>query len=139
MEIKLDFRIGIPIYVQIMEQIKQHIANSELKPGDQLPTVRQMATELRVNFNTIARAYRLLDEAGIISTQHGRGTYIAEEIPPAASAQLRRHALEELTHRYLVEAYYLEFSPQQVKDVFARYLEAWKSTGTPPGETLDHE
>jgi GntR family transcriptional regulator len=139
MEIKLDFRLGTPIYVQIMEQIKQHIASGELEPGDQLPTVRQMAADLRVNFNTIARAYRLLDESGIISTQHGRGTYIAEEITLAATAQLRRHALEELTHRYLVEAAQLEFFPEDVEAAFERYVEAWKSNGVPPGETLYHE
>jgi GntR family transcriptional regulator len=73
-EIRIDFRSSMPIYLQIMEQIRQKVANGELRPGDQLPTVRQMATDLRVNFNTVARAYRLLDEGS--STQHGRGTYL---------------------------------------------------------------
>ena len=72
MNIEIDFRDHIPIYIQLMGQIKQLIAAGELKPGDQLPTVRQLAADLRVNFNTIARTYRLLDEEGIISTQHGR-------------------------------------------------------------------
>jgi GntR family transcriptional regulator len=127
MQIEIDFRIGIPIYEQIMEQIKEKIASGELQPGDQLPTVRQMATDLRVNFNTIARAYRLLDEAGIISTQHGRGTYILEEIPPEANARLRRQALEELTQRYLAQAARLEFSPQEVAEVLVRYLSEWRT------------
>ena len=56
----------------------------------ELPTVRQLATELRVNFNTVARAYRHLDEAGLISTQHGRGTYVWELPSEEASHQLRR-------------------------------------------------
>ena len=56
MLIKLDFRSGQPIYVQIIDQICQMVVSGELKPGDQLPTVRQLATELRVNFNTVARA-----------------------------------------------------------------------------------
>ncbi len=64
MNITIDFRSGQPIYVQIIEQIQRLVAAGELKQGDQLPTVRQLATDLRVNFNTVARAYRLLDEAG---------------------------------------------------------------------------
>ena len=57
MQLTLDFRSGAPIYVQVVDQIKHLVATGALKPDDQLPTVRQLATELRVNFNTIARAY----------------------------------------------------------------------------------
>lgn len=64
----LDFHSGLPIYSQIVDQIQSQLANGILKPGDQLPTVRALASELRVNFNTVARAYRMLDEARIIST-----------------------------------------------------------------------
>ncbi len=134
LEIKIDFRIGLPIYVQITEQIRQHIASGKLKPGDQLPTVRQMAADLRVNFNTVARAYRLLDEAGIISTQHGRGTFILGKSSPENSAQLRLQALGELTRRYLAEAAQLGFSPDEIGEVLHDRLEAWKSSGSPsPG------
>ena len=79
----IDFRSGLPIYIQIMNQIEQQVSGGMLKPGDQLPTVRALASELRVNFNTVARAYRLLDETGVISTQQGRGTYILVKPPPA--------------------------------------------------------
>ena len=68
LSIRLDFRSQVPIYTQIVEQIRLRVASGQLRPGDQLPTVRQLATELRVNFNTVARAYRQLDEAGLIST-----------------------------------------------------------------------
>ncbi len=78
LKVNLDFNSGIPIYVQIVDQVRALLLSGELKPGDQLPTVRQLASELRVNFNTIARAYRLLDEAGLISTQRGRGTYLLD-------------------------------------------------------------
>lgn len=74
----LDLRSGIPATVQIFTQVQQAIASGALVTGDQLPTVRQLASDLRVNFNTIARAYRMLDDAGLISTQQGRGTYIIE-------------------------------------------------------------
>ncbi|MDD5371132.1 MAG: GntR family transcriptional regulator, partial [Anaerolineaceae bacterium] len=72
----LDFRSGIPIYAQIVDQVKEQMLRGELLPEDQLPTVRKLSEELRINFNTVARAYRMLDEAGLISTQQGRGTYI---------------------------------------------------------------
>ncbi len=99
--IALDLRSGVPIYLQIVEQVRQRVTSGALRPGDQLPTVRQMATELRVNFNTIARAYRLLDEAGLISTQQGRGTYIWEGPTEEKIQQLKQKNLEELAHHFL--------------------------------------
>jgi len=137
MEISLDFRLGIPIYVQIMEQIKQKIASGALRPGDQLPTVRQMAVNLGVNFNTVARAYRLLDEAGIISTQHGRGTYILEVIPSEAVAQLRYQALEELTRRYLAQVATLNFTPQEISEQFEKHLSTWEAGDYPASDDLE--
>ena len=66
MNLEIDFRSGIPIYLQVVERIKERIAGGTLALGSQLPTVRSLALELRVNFNTIARAYRIMDESGII-------------------------------------------------------------------------
>jgi GntR family transcriptional regulator len=117
MHIELDFRSGIPIYVQIVEQIKRLVDSGELKPGDQLPTVRQLATEVRVNFNTIARSYRLLDEAGFISTQHGRGTYILGPVENGNAEQLRRISLEELTRRFLKDAEMMGFSIEDISSM----------------------
>ena len=131
MQIELDFRSGIPIYIQIMDQIKHLIATGNLNPGDQLPTVRQLAADLRVNFNTVARSYRLLDEAGIISTQHGRGTYILEE-PEHDTEKLRREALEGLTRYYLAEAHKLGFLPQEVNQTYQQFIRIWEQEGTPP-------
>lgn len=139
MQIKIDFRSGQPIYVQIMEQIRQMVANGELQQGDQLPTVRHLATELRVNFNTVARAYRLLDEAGLISTQQGRGTYIWEKPSEEALGHLRRQALESLARRYLAEAVRLEFSPEEIRAAIDRQLLEWEANGQPPNIALDEE
>jgi len=105
-------RSEAPIYVQIVEQVRQRVASGELRPGDQLPTVRQMATDLRVNFNTVARAYRLLDEAGLISTQQGRGTYIWEGPTEETLKQLKQKSLQELARSYLDEAGRLGYSPE---------------------------
>lgn len=130
-QIKLDFRSGIPIYVQIMEQIRQMVASGELQQGDQLPTVRQLATELRINWNTVSRAYKLLDEAGLISTQQGRGTYIWETPSEETTAQLRHQALEGLVRQFLAETFRLGCTQAEVEQALRPQLSAWKA-GTLP-------
>ena len=126
--IQLDFRSGVPIYTQVVEQIKQQVVGGELKPGDQLPTVRALALELRVNFNTVARAYRLLDEAGIISTQQGRGTYILDVPSPERTDKLRQQALEALTRDYLSEAHRLGCGPDEISKTLKEQLEHENNT-----------
>jgi len=129
--LQIDFRSGLPIYTQIVNQVQAQVAGGILKPGDQLPTVRALAEELRVNFNTIARAYRILDEARIISTQQGRGTYITEIPPPRVTEKLRKESLQALTERYLTEAIRLEFSKDEISDMITDQLKAWKASVEP--------
>lgn len=128
--ISLDFRSGLPIYTQIVNQIQSQVASGVLQPGDQLPTVRALAQELRVNFNTVARAYRLLDEAGVISTQQGRGTYILEIPPPEVLELSRLQGLLALTARYLAEAARLGFPPDEIQSLFNEQVAQWKLTGS---------
>jgi len=128
LSLQLDFRSGLPIYVQIVNQIESQLAGSVLKPGDQLPTVRALAQELRINFNTVARAYRMLDEAGVISTQQGRGTYILERPPPEAAERLRREALEALARRYIREAARLGFSSAEMRRVVREQVKVRKES-----------
>ena len=123
--LQIDFRSGLPIYTQIVNQVQAQVASGVLQPGDQLPTVRALAEELRVNFNTIARAYRILDEERIISTQQGRGTYITEIPPPKVSERLRRESLDALTQRYISEAMRLEFSKSEIRQMVNDQLKAW--------------
>lgn len=126
--LQVDFRSGLPIYIQIVNQVQAQVAGGILKPGDQLPTVRAVAEELRVNFNTIARAYRILDEARIISTQQGRGTYITEIPPPKVTEKLRKESLQALTERYINEAMRLEFSKDEVTEMITDQLKAWRAS-----------
>ena len=109
-KIKLDFRSNEPIYLQIARQVEQLVAKGELRLGDQLPTVRELATELRINFNTVGRAYRVLDETRLISTQRGRGTYIWEEPSEETMKQLKKKSLEELARTYQDEITQLGYS-----------------------------
>ena len=125
--LQIDFRSGLPIYTQIVNQVQAQVAGGVLKPGDQLPTVRALAEELRVNFNTVARAYRILDEARIISTQQGRGTYITEIPPPSVTERLRKESLEALTDRYISEARRLGFSKQEISQIVRDQLKVWKN------------
>jgi GntR family transcriptional regulator len=134
MMIELDFRSHMPIYMQIVERIEHLIATDILKPGDQLPTVRQLAADLRVNFNTIARAYRMLDESGTISTQQGRGTYVLESMPEERSQRLRKAALQEITRSYIREAARMGFEQDEVAQAYEKLIEQWHENGKPPDE-----
>lgn len=128
MNIQIDFRSDMPITNQIVEQIQRLLSSGELKQNDQLPTVRALALDLRVNFNTVARAYRILDEVGVISTQQGRGTFILEQPPPETNQRLRHEALEALARRYLAETKRLGFSREKSLLIFQEMQEEEKET-----------
>jgi GntR family transcriptional regulator len=132
MMIHIDVTDHVPIYIQLMNQIKHMIATGELQPGDQLPTVRQLAADLRINFNTVARAYRLLDEEQIISTQHGRGTFILKPTSEEDSQRMRRKDLVRLLNAFLGEANMLGFEPDEVRAVVEENLDLWEKNGSPP-------
>ena len=125
----LDFRTHVPIYLQIAKQIEQHISERRLKAGAQLPTVRALAIELGVNFNTVARAYRILDLEGMISTQRGRGTYILEKVSPETERTLRRQTIRALARQYISEAQRMKFSPLQIRQEIGRQLKTSRETG----------
>jgi GntR family transcriptional regulator len=136
MQIKIDFRSKIPIYIQIIDQIKHLIASGDLVPDDQLPTVRELADDLDVNFTTVARAYRLLDEEGLISTQHGRGTYILPLPEGQTNGDFRREDLERLTRYFLNEAARLGYGSDEVAEIVKDNVYLWETEGLPP---VEHE
>ena len=129
---ELDFRGHYPIYLQLVDRIKHLVATGVLNPGDQLPTVRKMAAELSVNFNTIARAYRILDEEDVLSTQRGRGTYVLQPMLPDQALPQRRAALERRTKFFLERAHQMGFSPDEVSLLLDGLLIAWREEGMPP-------
>lgn len=135
-QIRLDFRADDPIYLQIVRQIEALVNQGRLKPGDQLPTVRELAIDLRINFSTVARAYRILDEQRLISTQRGRGTYIWDEaddgkVQEAASTRIANEKLTDLTQRFIHEAVELGASVAQIEQVFQQQLGGWKKDHSP--------
>jgi GntR family transcriptional regulator len=126
MKFSIDLTAHTPAYLQIMGEVKQAIAAGELKPGGQLPTVRQLAADLRINFNTVARAYRLLDEEAIISTQHGRGTYILTQPSARSTQRMRAQQLALLAENFVSEAEKLSFTPAEVRKLLEDQIRAWE-------------
>ncbi len=87
---RLDLHTGVPVYRQIVDQVRGAVASGALGPGDQLPTVRQLAVDLEVNPNTVVRAYRELEYDGLLETHQGTGTFISEQKMPRAGDERQR-------------------------------------------------
>ncbi len=126
MIVRLDPRSTEPIYLQIVSQIKHLIAAGKLKPDDQLSTVRQLAVELRVDPNTVARAYRQLVEDGVIASQQGRGTYVLDRPPPADQRKQRREKLLAVTDAFLREVERLGFAPDELEKIWNDRFANWQ-------------
>jgi GntR family transcriptional regulator len=93
--IHLDKQSGIPLYVQIEQQIRLLVHQGILKAGDLMPTVRALAVDLGINLNTVARVYRDLEQAGVLVLKRGIGTFVAESLPRSPVSPKEREALEK--------------------------------------------
>ncbi len=103
MQIRVSAHDGIPIYQQIVNQVKYLVASGRLSPAEQLPPVRKLAEQLLVNPNTVARAYRELETAGILTTRRGAGVYVADGVSPLSRREQNR-ILNERVDLLLAEA-----------------------------------
>ena len=103
LKLSLDFKSGVPYYKQVILQVEKAIVDGRLQNGDQLPTVRKLAVELKINPNTVARAYNELEIRGIVNTQQGTGTFISDKIIELTVVEKER-ILSELTHPYISNA-----------------------------------
>jgi len=99
----LDQADKTPVYAQLERGIRSAIAAGRLVVGDQLPTVRQLAVELRVNANTVAKVYAFLERAGVLETRRGVGTFVAERTHASQEDALRRSELNRLVERFLAD------------------------------------
>ncbi|MDR2782999.1 MAG: GntR family transcriptional regulator [Treponema sp.] len=101
----LDMSSGTPIYRQIIQQIEYAILSERLKPGDRLPTIRALAVELKINPNTIAKAYGELEIRGILVTQVGSGTFVSNKKPeaPESMEAVRNRKVQEVLGRFMQE------------------------------------
>jgi GntR family transcriptional regulator len=104
---------GLPLYLQIESQLKHAVAAGALKQGDALPSVRKMAADLRVNPNTVARAYQNLERDGVIRTVPGGGTYVADNVPGLLKTeQLKR--LRPFAMQLAVEGTQMRLGPEEI-------------------------
>ena len=102
-EFKLDSASGVPLYRQLIDQVQTGLATGALRPGSRLPTVRQVAVDLAINPNTVMRAYRELEIRGMLDTQQGTGSFIADrKVKPDDAERGRR--LEQLVDEIAVRA-----------------------------------
>ena len=104
---QLNFKSGMPIYLQLVDQIKAAAASGALRSGEALPSIRPLAEELRVNRNTIAKAYSELESLGVIETLPGRGCFLKQN-HSALRKEVRRKLLIEEIDRAVVQAHHLQ-------------------------------
>ena len=121
---------GVPIYLQIVAQVKHLLASRRLKAGQELPPIRDLAQQLLINPNTVARAYRLLHEEQIISTQQGRGTYVLGPPATAVSDAVRAERLAGMVRGWLAEAARLGYQPGKVGRTWDECFTAWMDART---------
>ena len=116
MYFRLDHHSGEPIYRQIVEAVKYRVACGRLAPDAQLPSIRGLAEELRINPRTVVKAYEELEHAGVVVMRHGQGVFVADG-QGAVPAGVRRQALADLARRLLAEASRLGEEPEDVLDI----------------------
>ncbi len=114
----LDTASGVPFYRQVIDQVLLAVADGRLAAGTQLPTVRQLAVDLSVNLNTVAKAYREMEIRGIVETQQGTGTFVAQRRTPGGAAE-RKKALERLVDELLAKGGSHGFTVDEVADAVA--------------------
>jgi GntR family transcriptional regulator len=102
-EFKLDLQSGVPVYRQIIDHVLGGISTGVLRPGNQLPTVRQLAVDLAINPNTVVRAYRELEIREVLTTQQGTGTFITDKKPRANELE-RQRRISQLAGELLARA-----------------------------------
>jgi GntR family transcriptional regulator len=117
MLVHINYKSGKPVYLQIVDQIKAAAASGALKPGDVLPCIRPLAEELRVNRNTIAKAYSELESLGVIETLPGKGCFLKENNSPLRKDVRRKMLIEEIDQA-VVQAHHLQIS----RDEFLRLV-----------------
>lgn len=115
LDIQLNLHDKKSISVQLQEELHRLIQNGAISPGSQLPTVRELAARLRVNFNTVARVYRLLDQEGIVSTRQGRGSFLIETTGAGAGEDEQQHqeSVDCFIDAVIEKANQIGISPQQ--------------------------
>ena len=131
----VDPHTGVPIYLQLIEQVKRSVALGVLSPGERLPTVKQLATDLTINPNTVARAYRELERDGVIETSVGRGSFVSQNGAGDRAATALADVASSTVDAAVREAKSMGLKRGQVREIFSRALERWYS---PDSDAKEH-
>ena len=121
-EFSLDYANGVPLYRQIIQQIELAVLSGRLKPGSRLPTIRSLAIELRINPNTIAKAYNELEIRGLVNTQVGSGTFISDKKPDISEIEKKNNIMKIVNH-FMRELDALGVSPEEIPDLLRQSRE----------------
>jgi GntR family transcriptional regulator len=129
---QIDQKSGIPIYIQIMDQIKHLIASGALQSGQQLPTIRELAVDLTINLHTVAHAYAELEREGFLTIQRGRGTFITNGHTGQELEDLRVQKLQALVENMFAEVLHLGYEADEVEQALTAQIEQWRTTAEQP-------
>ena len=121
--VQLNFKSGKPVYLQVVDQIKAAAASGALRAGEALPCIRPLAEDLRVNRNTIAKAYAELESLGVIETVPGKGCFLRESHSPLRKEVRRKMLIEEIDQA-IVQAHHLLVSDDEFLDLVRRRMDA---------------
>jgi DNA-binding transcriptional regulator YhcF (GntR family) len=137
MAIQINRQSGTPLYLQMVDQVERLVATGRLQPGEQLPTIRQLAADLGTARNTVARAYKELKKERVVFTRRGRGTFISEQPDWLQLARMRREKLGSMFSKPFVEALSLGYSMQEIEEAVIKQLTHWwtktRNSDTPTG------
>jgi GntR family transcriptional regulator len=121
----VDPRSGVPLYLQLIEQVKRAVALGTMAPGEQLPTVKALALDLTINPNTVARAYRELERDRVIETSPGRGSFVRTDGAPTEARRAGTDVAEGVLDAAVREARALGIDAAVVTTLFERALARW--------------
>ena len=114
MDITINLTDGVPIYRQIVNQVKYLVASGLIRPGEELPPIRTLAMQLKVTPNTIVKAYGELETSGVVHKRRGSGTFVSEGRPQQVTLRERRRLIEQRIDALLAEAHQLSFTGDDI-------------------------
>jgi GntR family transcriptional regulator len=132
----IDFKSGKPVYLQLVDQVRYAAASGALRPGDSLPSIRPLAEELRVNRNTVAKAYTELESLGVIETIAGKGCFLKENDSPLTK-QVRHKLLVARIDEAVVTAHQMQVGPEVLRELLEeriRFFDRKKAAAQPEKE-----
>jgi GntR family transcriptional regulator len=120
--IAIDLQSAKPVFQQIIDQVKLDVASARLRPGDKMPTVRELAVQLRINRNTVSRAYNELEREGLLHTRPGQGSFISDNISPLRRNEMNSR-LAAAAAELIAQARLFGFSQQEIETLISQQID----------------